>query len=56
MTCRNDEKGQQLYKELCEKYPEDVERFFYHQLDITDENSITTLSEFIKKISKNLII
>ena len=40
MTCRNDEKGQEIYKELCEKYPEDVERFFYHQLDITDETSI----------------
>ena len=49
MTCRNDEKGQQLYKELCEKYPEDVERFFYQQLDITDETSIANLLEFIKK-------
>ena len=49
MTCRNDEKGQELYKELCEKYPEDVERFFYHQLDITDETSIANLLEFIKK-------
>ena len=49
MTCRNDEKGQQLYKELCEKYPEDVERFFYQQLDITDENSIANLLDFIKK-------
>ena len=49
MTCRNDEKGQELYKELCEKYPEDVERFFYHQLDITDETSIANLTEFIKK-------
>ena len=34
MTCRDDEKGQQLYKDLCEKYPEEAERFFYHQLDI----------------------
>ena len=52
MTCRDDEKGQQLYKELCEKYPEDVERFFYHQLDITDETSIANLLEFIKKTFK----
>ena len=52
MTCRDDEKGQQLYKELCEKYPEDVERFFYHQLDITDEASITALIDFIKKSFK----
>ena len=52
MTCRDDEKGQQLYKELCEKYPEDVERFFYHQLDITDEASITALIDFIKKTFK----
>ena len=49
MTCRNDEKGQEIYKELCEKYPEDVERFFYHQLDITDETSIAELLEFTKK-------
>jgi (+)-neomenthol dehydrogenase len=52
MTCRDEEKGQQLYKELCEKYPEDVERFFYHQLDITDEASITALIDFIKKSFK----
>ena len=44
MTCRDDEKGQHLYKELCEKYPEEAERFFYHQLDITDEASITAFS------------
>ena len=41
MTARNDELGQQKYNELCEKYPEDKERFFYHQLDITNEESIT---------------
>ena len=52
MTCRDDEKGQQLYKELCEKYPEDVERFFYHQLDITDEASIAALVDCIKKTFK----
>ena len=52
MTCRDEEKGQQLYKELCEKYPEDVERFFYHQLDITDETSIANLLEYIKKTFK----
>ena len=52
MTCRDDEKGQQLYKDLCEKYPEEAERFFYHQLDITDEASITALIDFIKKTFK----
>ena len=52
MTARDDEKGQQVYKELCEKYPEDVERFYYHQLDITDEASITALIDFIKKTFK----
>ena len=52
MTCRDDEKGQHLYKELCEKYPEEVERFFYHQLDITDETSITALIDYIKKTFK----
>ena len=36
MTARNDELGQEAYKTLCEKYQEEVERFFYHQLDIID--------------------
>lgn len=49
MTARDDEKGQEAYKTLCEKYPEDVERFFYHQLDIVDEQSITTIIDYIKK-------
>ena len=52
MTCRDDERGQQLYKELCEKYPEDAERFFYHQLDITDEASSAALVDYIKKTFK----
>lgn len=52
MTCRDDELGQRLYNELCAKYPEDVERFFYHQLDITDETSIANLLEYIKKTFK----
>jgi len=52
MTCRDDEKGQQLYKDLCEKYPEEAERFFYHQLDITDEASIAALVDYIKKTFK----
>ena len=54
MTCRDDEKGQQLHKELSEKYPEDAERFFYHQLDITDEASIAALVDFIKKTFKKI--
>ena len=52
MTCRDDEKGQQLYKDLCEKYPEEAESFFYHQLDITDEVSIAALVDYIKKTFK----
>jgi carbonyl reductase 1 len=54
MTTRDDEKGQQVYKELCEKYPEDVERFYYHQLDITDEASITAIIDYIKKTFKKI--
>jgi len=54
MTARDDEKGQQVYKELCEKYPEDVERFYYHQLDITDEASITAIIDYIKKTFKKI--
>ena len=52
MTRRDDEKGQQLYKDLCEKYPEEAESFFYHQLDITDEASIAALVDYIKKTFK----
>ena len=54
MTARNDELGQQKYNELCEKYPEDKERFFYHQLDITNEESITELINWIKTTFKKI--
>ena len=52
MTARNDELGQEAYKALCEKYPEEVEHFFYHQLDITDEASIAAIIDYIKKTFK----
>ena len=52
MTARNDELGQEAYKTLCEKYPEEVERFFYHQLDIVDEASIAAIIDYIKKTFK----
>lgn len=52
MTSRDPEKGEAAYKALCEKYPEDVEHFFFHQLDITNEESITEMIDYIKKTFK----
>lgn len=54
MSARDNEKGEEVYKELCEKYPEDTERFFYHQLDITNEDSIQEFILWIKKTFKKI--
>ena len=54
LTARNDELGQAAYNELCEKYPEEKEHFFYHQLDITKEESINDLVTWIKATFKKM--
>lgn len=54
MSARNDELGQAAYNELCEKYPEEKDHFFYHQLDITKEESISDLVQWIKTTFKKI--
>lgn len=54
MTARDDEKGQAVYNELSERFPDDKERFFYHQLDITNEESISEIVQWIKKSFKKI--
>ena len=56
LTARNDELGQSVFNSLCEKYPEEKEKeqLYYHQLDITNEESINEIIEFIKKTFKKI--
>ena len=51
LTARNDESGESIYNTLCEKYPEEKEKeqLYYHQLDITNDDSINEIIEYIKK-------
>ena len=56
ITSRNEEQGQEIYNSLCEKYPEEKEKeqLYYHQLDITNEESINEIIEYIKKNFKKI--
>ena len=49
LTSRNETLGKKSYNELLEKYPFSKNDFFYHQLDITKEDSILNLISWIKK-------
>lgn len=49
MTARNDEVGQATFARLTEKYPDDINHIYYHQLDITKEDSIKELIAWIKQ-------
>lgn len=49
LTARNNELGEKSYKELSEKYPSEKEHFYYHQLDITKNDSIKNLITWIKE-------
>ena len=49
MTSRNEQLGIKSFNQLSEKYPHSKNNFFYHQLDITSESSISNLIEWIKK-------
>ena len=56
ITSRKEEQGQEIYNSLCEKYPEEKEKeqLYYHQLDITNEESINEIIEYIKKNFKKI--
>ena len=49
LTSRNETLGKKSYNELLEKYPFSKNDLFYHQLDITKEDSILNLISWIKK-------
>ena len=48
LTSRNEELGQKSFNELLSKYPYSKDYFFYHQLDITNKDSISTLCDWVK--------
>lgn len=49
LSARNEDLGLNSYKTLSQKYPTESQNFFFHQLDITDKNSITNLIHWIKE-------
>ena len=49
LSSRNEELGKKSYENLLQKYPEAKDNFYYHQLDITKEESILNLISWIKK-------
>lgn len=49
LSSRNEELGKKSYDNLISKYPETKENLFYHQLDITKENSFKNFCEWVKK-------
>ena len=48
LTSRNDSLGKKSYNQLLDKYPFSKNDFFYHQLDITKDESILNLISWIK--------
>ena len=48
LTSRNVELGKRSYTTLIEKYPEMKDTFYYHQLDITNMQSISELISYLK--------
>ena len=49
LTSRNETLGIKSYNQLLQKYPFSKNDFFYHQLDITKEDSILNLISWIKQ-------
>jgi carbonyl reductase 1/carbonyl reductase 3 len=49
LSSRNESLGKKSYNQLLEKYPFSKNYFYYHQLDITKEESILNLISWIKK-------
>lgn len=49
LTSRNEELGKKSFNELLSKYPYSKDYFFYHQLDITNKDSIEFLINWIKE-------
>ena len=49
LTSRNESLGESALKKLISKYPQNKEQLYYHQLDISNEQSRKELSNWIKK-------
>ena len=49
LTSRNEQLGIKSFNQLLQKYPYCKNDFFYHQLDITKEESISNLISWIRK-------
>lgn len=49
LSSRNEELGKKSYEILSSKYPESKDNFYYHQLDITKEESMKKLVDWIKE-------
>lgn len=45
LTARNESKG----KTACEKLPSEGSDLFFHQLDVSDSNSIKSLADYVRK-------
>ena len=49
LTSRNEDLGQKSFNKLLTKYPYSKDYFYYHQLDITNKESISNLISWIRR-------
>jgi carbonyl reductase 1/carbonyl reductase 3 len=49
LSARNEELGKKSYELLSSKYPDSKDKFYFHQLDITKEESIKNFCSWIKE-------
>jgi len=48
LTSRSEERGMESFKKLSDEFPEKADKIFYHQLDITNNQSITESLKWVK--------
>ena len=53
LSSRNEDLGKKSFEALLSKYPESKDNFYYHQLDITKEESIKNCIDWVKEKFKN---
>jgi len=49
LSARNEELGKKSYELLSSKYPDSKDKFYFHQLDITKEDSIKNFCNWVKE-------
>ena len=54
LSSRNEELGKKSFETLLSKYPESKDNFYYHQLDITKEESIKNFTDWVKEKFRKL--